>query len=296
MGVTYNGGEGRETMNIARDSLDTISKHVVAACRGNALQALGIQGTDVVNLWPTEVAVLEIRKDLLDLVFEQSDETLLHLEFQSTKERTLHRFALYDIHLHQLAGRTIRTVVLYANDVRSAPDRLDIGSASYHVENVYLAERDGNAVLDRVEAHLAESCWEVEDRIELSFAMHMRHNGRSRRNAIDRCMTVIERITDRDEQSLTAAWFLSTSARYLTPDEKERLKVRLKNMVDLVKEIAEEEYAKGEEKGIEKGIEKGREEARIEVARTMLAKGLDVALVSEVTGLSLEDIQRLRSH
>ena len=112
MGVTYNGGEGRETMNIARDSLDTISKHVVAACRGNALQALGIQGTDVVNLWPTEVAVLEIRKDLLDLVFEQSDGTLLHLEFQSTKERTLHRFALYDIHLHQLAGRTIRTVVL----------------------------------------------------------------------------------------------------------------------------------------------------------------------------------------
>ena len=146
-------------MNIARDSLDTISKHVVAACKGNALQALGIQGADVVNLWPTEVAVLEIRKDLLDLVFEQSDGTLLHLEFQSTKERTLHRFALYDIHLHQLAGRTIRTVVLYANGVQSAPDTLDIGSASYHVENVYLAERDGNAVLDRVEAHLDKSCF-----------------------------------------------------------------------------------------------------------------------------------------
>lgn len=147
-------GESGKTMDIARDSLDTISKHVVAACRGSALRALGIQGTDVVNLWPTEVAVLEIRKDLLDLVFEQSDGTLLHLEFQSTKERALHRFALYDIHLHQLAGRIIRTVVLYANGVQSAPDRLEIGSASYHVENVYLAERDGNAVLDRVEAHL----------------------------------------------------------------------------------------------------------------------------------------------
>ncbi len=32
----------------------------------------------------------------------------------------------------------------------------------------------------------------------------------------------MERIPDREEQSLTAARFLSTSARYLTPDEKER--------------------------------------------------------------------------
>ncbi|MHB1681951.1 MAG: RpnC/YadD family protein [Bacilli bacterium] len=273
-------------MNIARDSLDTITKYVVAACRGNALQALGIQGTDVVNLWPTEVAVLEIRKDLLDLVFEQSDGTLLHLEFQSTKERTLHRFALYDIHLHQLAGRTIRTVVLYANGVHSAPDRLDIGSASYHVENVYLAERDGNAVLDRVEAHLNESGWDVEDRIELSFVMHMRHKGQSRRNAIDRCMTIIERIADRDEQSQTAAWFLSTSARYLNPDEKERLKERLKNMVDLVKEIAEEEFAKGEAKG--------ETNKAIAVARAMLADGADITRIARYTGLSVEELERLR--
>ncbi len=50
--------------------------------------------------------------------------------------------------------------------------------------------------------------------------MHMRHKGRSRRNVIDRCMALIERITDRDEQSLTAAWFLSTSARFLTPMKK----------------------------------------------------------------------------
>ena len=279
-------------MSIARDSLNTISKHVVAACKGNALQALGIQGADVVNRWPTEVAVLEIRKDLLDLVFEQSDSTLLHLEFQSTKERTLHRFALYDIHLHRLAGRIIRTVVLYANGVHSAPDTLEIGSACYHVENVYLAQRDGNAVLDRVEAHLNESSWEVKDRIELSFVMHMRHKGRSRGNVIDRCMAVIERIPDRDEQSLTAAWFLSTSARYLMPDEKERLKVRLKNMVDLVKEIAEEERAQGREEG----REEGRKEERLALAKRLLEMGDGVEKVSAVTGLSLDEVQSLLAH
>ena len=191
------------------------------------------------------------------------------------------------------ATRTIRTVVLYANGVHSAPDRLDIGSASYLVENVYLAERDGNAVLDRVEAHLDKSCWEVEDRIELSFAMHMRHKGRSQRNAIDRCMTIIERIADREEQSQTAAWFLSTSARYLNPDDKERLKERLKNMVDLVREIAEEERAQGREEGREEGRMEGETKKALAVARAMLAKGMDDELVSEVTGLSIEELEWL---
>ena len=103
-------------------------------------------------------------------------------------------------------------------------------------------------------------------------------------------MTIIERITDRDEQSLTAAWFLSTSARYLTPDEKERLKERLKNMVDLVREIAEEEFAKGEARGEAKGEAK----KAIAVAKAMLAKGLDIALVSEVTEIPTDELERLR--
>ena len=95
-------------------------------------------------------------------------------------------------------------------------------------------------------------------------------------------MALMERIVDREEQSLTAAWFLSTSARYLTSDEKERLKERLKNMVDLVREIAEEEFAKGEAK------------KAMDVAKAMLAKGLDIALVSEVTEIPTDELERLR--
>ena len=53
-------------------------------------------------------------------------------------------------------------------------------------------------------------------------------------------------------------------------------------MVDIVREIAEEEFAKGETK------------KAIAVARAMLAKGMDDALVSEVTGLSIEELERLR--
>ena len=54
-----------------------------------------------------------------------------------------------------------------------------------------------------------------------------------------------------------------------------------------------------ERRGIEKGIEKGRDEVRgeekAEVARKMLAKGSDPALITELTGLSATEIERIKA-
>ena len=55
---------------------------------------------------------------------------------------------------------------------------------------------------------------------------------------------------------------------------------------------------KGKEEGLAEGLEKGKEEgehhAKIETAKNMLSKGLDINLVSQCTGLSVEDIKRLQ--
>jgi len=53
-------------------------------------------------------------------------------------------------------------------------------------------------------------------------------------------------------------------------------------MTDVVKVIARDEY------------EKGKIEGKIEVARSMLARGLDERTIAEVTGLTKEQIEKLR--
>ena len=80
--------------------------------------------------------------------------------------------------------------------------------------------------------------------------------------------------------------FLGISAKYLTVEEKDRLKERIRAMVDLVREIAEEEYAKGEEKGIEKG--------RLDVARAMLADGMELERIARLTRLPMDEQEALR--
>ena len=57
----------------------------------------------------------------------------------------------------------------------------------------------------------------------------------------------------------------------------------------------EEGIAEGMEKGIKQGMEKGMSQRSLEIARKMLAKGLDEASVMDMTGLTAEEIKLLKA-
>ena len=56
----------------------------------------------------------------------------------------------------------------------------------------------------------------------------------------------------------------------------------IKNSIDTAKE-----------EGREEGREEGMNQRSLEIARNMLAKGMDASTVLEITGLSMEEIQQL---
>ena len=73
----------------------------------------------------------------------------------------------------------------------------------------------------------------------------------------------------------------------------------IKNSIDTAKrEGKEESLAEGMEKGLaegmKKGMEKGMNKRSLEIARKMLANGMDAATVMEITGLSESQLQQLK--
>ena len=69
----------------------------------------------------------------------------------------------------------------------------------------------------------------------------------------------------------------------------------IKNSIDAAKREGKEEgLAEGMEKGLAEGMEKGMNQWSLEIARTMLAKGIDAAMVMEITGLSESQLQQLK--
>ena len=62
---------------------------------------------------------------------------------------------------------------------------------------------------------------------------------------------------------------------------------------DIRREATEEGLKEGREKGREEGMKKGREEERLSNALKMKAKGLDYETISDITGLSIQEIEKL---
>ena len=65
-------------------------------------------------------------------------------------------------------------------------------------------------------------------------------------------------------------------------------RIRIQENYDMTMETAIDEAR-------EEGLERGRYEGQLELIRKMLSKGLSLEVVSDVTGLSLEELEVLLS-
>ena len=65
-------------------------------------------------------------------------------------------------------------------------------------------------------------------------------------------------------------------------------RIRIQENYDMTMETAIDEAR-------EEGLEQGRYEERLELVRKMLSKGLSLEVVSDVTGLSVEELEALLS-
>ena len=71
------------------------------------------------------------------------------------------------------------------------------------------------------------------------------------------------------------------------------------NQIEYAKKTSLEEglakgLAKGRAEGLEEGLEKGREERNLEVAINFLKLGTPCEVVAKATGLSLEEVAKLK--
>lgn len=65
----------------------------------------------------------------------------------------------------------------------------------------------------------------------------------------------------------------------------------IKNSIDTAKQ---EGLAEGMEKGMELGMKKGMNQKALDIARNMLADGVDINLIMKYSGLTQEQIEKLK--
>ena len=79
-------------------------------------------------------------------------------------------------------------------------------------------------------------------------------------------------------------------------------RIRIQENYDMTLETAIDEareeglvqgLEQGLEKGLEQGLEQGRNEERLQLIRKMVSRGMSPDLISEMTGLSIEEIKSM---
>jgi predicted transposase/invertase (TIGR01784 family) len=83
-----------------------------------------------------------------------------------------------------------------------------------------------------------------------------------------------------------------SSLKYLSHDRSMRAIAdqREKALLDHYSSLS-----RAEKKGIEKGMEKGLEQSKVEIAKNLLAMGLDIASITRGTGLNEEEIRQIQA-
>ncbi|WHE06073.1 hypothetical protein PGH24_07770 [Thermoanaerobacterium thermosaccharolyticum] len=134
-------------LDISYQNNDIILKSMAQEFKDKSLKFYGINVPKIVTVIPADLPVIEVKEDRLDFIFLLEDDSLLHMEFQTTnKKADIKRFLQYDARLYGKYERKIRTVVIYSGKIEEAISRLDVGSIIYKVDQVFLAKYDGDKI------------------------------------------------------------------------------------------------------------------------------------------------------
>ncbi len=268
---------------------DMIMKRAMDIFAEDGLKFFGIN-KKVKDTGSTEIVVLEIKNMFMDYTFLMEDDTYIHFEFQTTNKGVtdLRRFRTYESLLNMQTGKDVVTYVVYSGDIKNPLSGYESGINSYRVNAISMANKDGDKIFNDI-INKMKSGEELskQDIIALTFTPIM--GGKlSKGDKIVNAIRVVKDI-DKDYRYDVESILYAFANKFLSGKDLEKVREEIK-MTELGKSLIEE----GMEKGKSEGIIEGENKKTIEIVKNAIKQGLDNIIISNLTGLSNEEIEAIR--
>ncbi len=235
------------------------------------------------ELSPTELSNEPIRADSLILL--QSDELVLHIEFQTDPDKDI-PFRVLDYRIRgyrRFPDKKMRQIVIY---LRKTESEL-VNENSFRLENTY-----HQFDIIRLWEQPTDKFMTIPGL--LPFAVLSQTKDPTM--VLTRVAQAVEAITNQQQQKNIAAASSILAGLVLKKDViRKILRSEIMRESVIYQEILEEGEAKGEAKGKAEGEAKGKAEVTKKLALNLLRIGMNLEQIAEVTELSLEEVQALQS-
>ncbi|PNR98817.1 hypothetical protein X927_07630 [Petrotoga mexicana DSM 14811] len=282
--------------NITRNRQDIIFKKMSELFKDKTIEYYELNLPKIISVKPTELPVINVSDRNMDFVFELEDNSLLHLEFQTTwKKADLLRFAQYDIALYQKERRKINTVVIYSGKYESAENELDMGSNKYKVQQVFMIKYDGIKRYKEIKGKIekGESLTD-KDLMDLVFLPLMR-NEKSEEEVTKEALELAIEIPDENKKEAVIGSLLGFSDNYVREEYLNKLKEVIR-MTKIGASLFEEGVEKGKREGERKGKLEERKELIIEILNQRFGEDFDKRLEEKIRKANEETINQIKKN
>jgi predicted transposase/invertase (TIGR01784 family) len=224
------------------------------------------------KLSPTELSLEPIRAD--SLILEQSEDLVLHLEFQTEPDETMgFRMLDYRVRVYRrFPTKTMHQVVIYLKPTKSAlvyQDSFQLGETIHRYRVIRLWEQSSEVFLKKGGLLPLAILTKSEEQII-------------------RLREVAQRLDTIEDQGMRANLMAATAVFAGLVMEPEMIKTILRS--DIMKESAF--YQEILQEGRLEGRLEGEREGKLKVGQQLLQLGMALAQVAQVTGLSEEELQQ----
>ena len=224
------------------------------------------------KLSPTELSLEPIRAD--SLILEQSEDLVLHLEFQTEPDEKMgFRMLDYRVRVYRrFPLKTMHQVVIYLKPTKSAlvyQDSFQLGETIHRYRVVRLWEQSSEVFLKKGGLFPLAILTESE-------------------NPIIRLREVAQRLDTIEDLGMRANLMAATALFAGLVMEPETIKTILRN--DIMKESAF--YQDILQEGRLEGRLEGEREGKLKVGQQLLQLGMSLSQVAQVTGFSEQELQQ----
>ena len=273
-------------INISKQAKDIIQKYISGLFRDATLEFYGVKTAKVKEPLNAELPVVEVADTSSDFVFSLEDGSILHIEFQTGyKKADLIRFAMYNLRLYEKYKGKIRTVIIYAADVKKKAINLNIGSLVFSPDVVFMSAYDGDNIYAGLETKLKRGqALEDADMLKLAL-LPLMSNSLQKVKLAERTIEISREIEDRRKRDICIGAAFAFSLQYLNEIEiKQILEVlKMANVDTIWNKILIDERLEG----------KAARDA--EHISRLLKRGKSIDEIADVLAIPVEDIKTAKT-
>ena len=279
--------KGKSKSDITYHNKDVLSKVMAENFKDKSLKVYGIDVPKIKQVLPTNLPEIQVNEMRIDNLFLLEDGTYAIVDYESVYKRinkikylnyiarVMEKYYIEDDNFN------LRLIVIYTGDADQAEPDLKTACFTLHAEQAFLAHIDGKAAFQEIQEKLqAGRSLDKDDLMKLVILPLTVPGTEGKQEMLEAVVGLAEQLEDEEQQVFILSGVVVASDKFIQKEYMEQIRRKI-NMTQIGQMYEKEK------------IEYGNQKVR-EVARAMLDEGIDIVKVMKITGLTEDELLRLR--